>query len=44
MSVVWSRRTGYVASGRILSWFGTGGSGGVAGTYVTCVRVLRRYH
>jgi hypothetical protein len=35
-----SRRTGYVVSGRILSWSGTGGGGGVAGTYVTRVRVL----
>jgi hypothetical protein len=44
MSVVWSRRTGYVVSGRILSWSGTGGGGGVAGTYVTRVQVLGRYH
>jgi hypothetical protein len=46
VSAVWSRRTGYVLSGRILSWSRTVGGGGVgvAGTYVTRVRVLGRYH
>jgi hypothetical protein len=33
VSAVWSRRTGCVVSGRLMSWSGTGG--GVAGTYVT---------
>jgi hypothetical protein len=44
VSAVWSRRTGYVMSDRMLSWSGTGGGGGVAGTYVIRVRVLGRYH
>jgi hypothetical protein len=43
------RRSGLGAPGasrpaRILSWSGTGGSGGVVGTYVTRARVLGRYH
>jgi hypothetical protein len=44
VSAVWSQRTGYVASGRTLSWFGTSGGGGVAGMYVTLVHILGRYH
>jgi hypothetical protein len=44
MLAVWSRHTGYVESGRILSWFRTGGDGGVAGTYITHVRVLGWYY
>jgi hypothetical protein len=44
VSAVWSRHTGYVVCGRILSWSGTGGGGGVAGMYVTRIRVLGRYH
>jgi hypothetical protein len=44
VSAVWSRHTLYMVSGRILSWSGTGGSGGVADTYVTRVHVLGRYH
>jgi hypothetical protein len=29
MSAIWSQRTGYVVSDRILSWSETGGGGGV---------------
>jgi hypothetical protein len=41
--VVWSQWTKYVASGRILSWSGTGGGGGVAGTYIARVPLKVRY-